>query len=207
MRLRQRLLPTRHASQVWWTSSRQQQRQTDPEMTQSHRIWAGPSLESCTWKKIGASFERRGICFGWQRMDFIALSLPANHLGPAMGKTNEHKPSHWPTCPTVYRINVQNWLWSTEQAIHLLPAACQHMISAFLLKFVCNRWFWKVACSGDAWELKLLLFQAHICTLRLQMWISNRVVGKFYVFILQCSHKSKEKPIHYGWSKNIRLEF
>lgn len=135
MRLRRWLLPAKRAGQVWWTTSRQQKRRTDPEKTQSHRIRAGPSLESCTWKKIGASFERRGICFGWQRMDFIALFLPANHLGPAKGETNEHKPSLWPSCPTVYRINVQNWLWSTEQAIHLVPAACQHMISAFSAEF------------------------------------------------------------------------
>ncbi len=116
-------------------------------------------------EKIGASFERRGICFGWQRMDFIALSLPVNHLGPAMGETNEHKHCIDPTCPTVYCINVQNRLWSTEQAVF----TCSQLPANTRPPLFC----WSLFATGDFGKLHALVMLGNIPSTYVTLKVAN----------------------------------
>lgn len=56
---------------------------TESQRTFTGQAWRAThcSLEIGFEKR--ASFERHGICFGWQRLDFAALFVPANDLGPA----------------------------------------------------------------------------------------------------------------------------
>lgn len=113
---------------------------------QSHRICARPSLESSTSEKIGASFERRGICFGWQRIDFTAPSLPASHLRPAKGTDKPTQTIHIdplaPPCPALtYKIGCD--ILINRLTCSLLPA---NTWSPVLCKFV----ILEIACLNNS---------------------------------------------------------
>ncbi len=148
-------------------------------------------------EKIGASFERRGICFGWQRMDVIALSLPANHLGPAMGETNEHKHCIDPLAPPctalTCRIGYDLLNKPCSPAPSCLPTHDRRFSAEVCLQQVtlesCMLW----------WCLEI--FQAHMWPLRLQMWISDRVIGTCYVFIYNVPKKVKRSQFIMGGLK------
>lgn len=140
MPLRQRLLPTKHTGQVWWTSSRQQQRQTDPEKTERHRICAGPSLESSHRKRQEPVLKDAASVSAGRGL--ISLRFLCQPVISVLEKreTNQHKPftlTHLPhyvlhKCTKLVMIH-----WTTGS-----PGPSQHKFSGFLLKFEFNKWFW-----------------------------------------------------------------
>lgn len=142
MPLRQRLLPTKHTGQVRLMDFKPATTKTNrSRKKQSHWICAEPSLESSTSEKDRSQFWKTQHLFRLAEDWFqCAFSASQSSQSWKRGRQTNTNHSHWPTCPTMYCINVQNRLWYPEQPVHLDTA---NTISVFLLKFEFNRWFWK----------------------------------------------------------------